>query len=172
MTTSVLQPEEFNLYYKAYLEKVPPFIDLHKNFKFNKINVVTFFSEIDEEKLNYRYEAEKWSIKEVFQHIIDTERIFMYRCLRIARRDTTPLAGFEQNDYVPPSGADQKSIDQLIEEYNATRDQSISIVKSLSEEDLSFIGEASGSKLSARAAAFIVLGHEIWHMDIVKERYL
>ena len=172
MSTSILKPEEYNTYYKGYIEKVPPFIDLHKNFKFNKINVVSFFSEIDEEKLNYRYEPGKWSIKEVLQHIIDTERIFMYRCLRIARRDKTPLAGFEQDDYVPPSGADSKSIDQLMEEYNATRDQSISIVKSLSEEDLEYIGEASGSRLSARAAAFIILGHEIWHMDIIKERYL
>ena len=135
-------------------------------------NVTDFFKSISNDKLTYKYAEDKWTIKEIFQHIIDTENIFMYRCLRIARHDQTPLAGFDQNDYILPSLANKKSIELLLEEYQAVRQNFIVLLKSLSETDLNFVGNANGSNLSARSAAFIILGHELWHTKIIKERYL
>ena len=122
--------------------------------------------------MEYKYAAGKWSIKEVFQHIIDTERVFLYRCFRIARHDKTPLTGFEQDDYIVPSKANSKSIESLLEEYQTVRQNSIVLLKSLSETDLKHLGNASDHMLSARAAAFMTLGHEIHHIEVIKERYL
>ncbi|MEM9869328.1 MAG: DinB family protein, partial [Bacteroidota bacterium] len=98
--------------------------------------------------------------------------IFMYRCFRIARNDKTELAGFNQNEYVEPSGASKKNMEQLLAEFQAVRQSSISLVTSFTNTDLQNVGIANGAAMSARAAAFTVTGHEIWHMDIIKERYL
>lgn len=167
-----IQPEECNSFHLRYLNQLSPNIDLVPAFEKSKSDTYTFYAQLPEEKRTYRYDEGKWSIKEVLQHIIDTERIFMYRCFRIGRRDSTPLAGFEQDDYIIPSGAHSKVYEALLEEFNSTRTYSLSILNSFQKEDLSFIGTASGFPISARAAAFLVLGHEIWHKNIVKERYL
>lgn len=131
-----------------------------------------FINAIPDGKMTYRYQPEKWSIIEVVQHLIDTERIFMYRCFRIARNDNTELAGYEQDDYIIPSEANSKSKEQILEEFTTNRNNSISLLKSLSEKNLVFVGNANGGNVSARAAAFIVLGHDIHHTNIIKERYL
>jgi uncharacterized damage-inducible protein DinB len=172
MTTTELTPEEYHSYYKNYIDMVPKTQTLLAGFNEGKKTMLDFYKAIPEEKLTYRYQPEKWTIKEVFQHIIDTERIFMYRCLRIARNDSTKLSGFEQDDYVVPSEANEKSIEDLLFEYETNRTNSIVLLKGLSEKNLSFIGNASGNSLSARACAFIIIGHEIWHTKVIQERYL
>ena len=172
MTKEDLTSEEYNPYYKVYINMIPKSLDLIEGFEVGFSNIESFFKSIPKEKLEYRYAEDKWTIKEVFQHIIDTERIFMYRCLRVARHDKTALSGFEQNDYIIPSKANSKSIETLLEEYRSTRQYSIVLLKSLSDEDLKCIGYASGNIMSARSAAFSTIGHEIWHMNIIKERYL
>ncbi|MFD0862003.1 DinB family protein [Sungkyunkwania multivorans] len=172
MTTKDLQPNEFHEYYGRYIDKVDDNCPLIEAFENGKANVTDFFGTIPKAKQQFRYATDKWSIKEVFQHLIDTERIFMYRCFRIARNDKTPLAGFDQNVYIAPSAADQKSMYALLAEFEAVRDHSISLLKSLSEDDLASIGNSNGSPMSGRAAAFVIPGHEIWHMDVVKEKYL
>ena len=151
---------------------LPKSLHLIEGFETGFKTVDAFFKAIPKEKLTYRYAEGKWTVKEVFQHIIDTERIFMYRCFRIARHDKTPLAGFDQNDYIVPSNANNKSIERLLEEYQITRQYSILLLKSLSHQDLQSLGNASGYVTSARAAAFSTIGHEIWHINIIKERYL
>ncbi|QMU65227.1 MAG: DUF664 domain-containing protein [Flavobacteriaceae bacterium] len=172
MITSELTPEEFDTYYSKYIDKLGKNIRLRDRFDSGKQKVIDFFKSIPEEKLTYRYQSEKWSIKEILQHLIDTERIFMYRCFRIARKDMTSLAGFDQNSYIEPSGADDKTIDELLNEFIANRNNSIALLQELSDENLAFIGNANGAKISARAAAFTIIGHDIWHMEIIKERYL
>jgi hypothetical protein len=172
MKSTDVQPNEFNPFYGKYIQKVPKTQELKSGFELAKTSIIDFFKSIPEDKLEYRYADGKWTIKEVFQHIIDNERIMMYRCFRIARRDKTALAGYEQDDYIMPSKANQKSIDALIEEYRLVRENSINLLYSLSAQDLEFIGISSGSDMSARATAFITLGHEIWHVDIIKSRYL
>lgn len=167
-----LQPTEYNEYYGRYIDMVSDEIELIKGFENDKKFVIDFFSSIPEEKLEYRYQPEKWTIKEVLQHIIDTERIFMYRFLRIARADKTALMGFEQDDFVLPSEANNKSIDELIHEFTVTRLYTLNLVNSIPEKYLNSMGTASNSPISARACAFILLGHSIWHINIIKERYL
>lgn len=172
MTKQDLTTEEYNPYYKTYIDMIPESLNLIEGFKVGFKYIDAFFKSIPTEKLEYKYADDKWTIKEVFQHIIDTERIFMYRCLRVARHDKTALAGFEQNDYIIPSKANSKSIETLLEEYRTTRQYSLVLLKSLSDEDLKCIGYASGNIMSARSAAFSTIGHEIWHVNIIKERYL
>ncbi|MEO1655428.1 MAG: DinB family protein [Bacteroidota bacterium] len=172
MKLSELQPGEYADYYAQYLAMLDPQIELLSGLEKSKETVGAFFKEIPLDKQGFRYEAGKWSIKEVFQHLIDSERIFMHRCFRIGRLDATPLPGFEQNDYIIPSGADQKSLENLLEEFHTSRDFGIALVKSLSPEALAQKGTASEFPVTARGAAFTVLGHEQWHLKIIRERYL
>ena len=172
MTTQDLNENESNIFYIKYINKVPKTISLIDGFDAGLNNVLRFFQSIPADKLEYKYAEDKWTIKEIFQHIIDTERIFMYRCFRIARHDKTPLMSFEQDDYIEPSQANSKSIASLLQEYAMVRKNSILLLNSLSDDDLKYIGSASGNITSARSAAFSTIGHEIWHMDIIKERYL
>ncbi len=172
MKITDLHPKEYNDYYGRYINMVPRTENLIDAYTKGGKQVVEFFRSIPEKKLHYRYAEDKWTCKEILQHLIDTERIFLYRCLRIARNDQTPLAGFDQNTYIVPSGANEKSMDELIAEFEINRMNSIQLLSSLSAQNLSCIGNASGSDLSARAAAFIIPGHDQWHSTIIKERYL
>jgi DinB superfamily len=172
MQVSDLQPEEFSPNNGRYVSMLPKDLELIKSFKDDFNAISDLFQSITLEKLDYRYAEGKWSLKEVFQHIIDTERIFIYRCFRIARHDKTPLPGFEQDDYVLPSQADKKSLGDLIEEFKAVRQNSIVLLRSLNENDLKFIGIVNGNPISARAAAFNIIGHNLWHVNIINERYL
>ena len=172
MKISDLSASEYNPYYKTYIDKVSSSGTLEGNLIRGGEQIVEFFRGIPIDSLEFRYAEGKWTIKEVFQHIIDTERVFAHRCFRIARHDSTPLAGFEQDDYIIPSKANLKPINDLLEEYQAVRKNTTMLIKSLSNEDLEFIGSANGGNLSARAAIFIILGHEIHHVNVVRERYL
>ncbi|WP_405207370.1 DinB family protein [Aquimarina sp. LLG6339-5] len=172
MNSTGLSSKEYDEYYGRYIDKSSPEQDLREGFEIGKDDVIDFFRSIPQEKQEYRYDINKWSIKEVLQHLIDTERIFIYRCFRIARNDKTSLAGFDQNIYIDPSGANQKSMNELIGEFEIVRKNSISFLNSINDDQLMYIGNANGGKMSARAAAFTIIGHEIWHIDIIKERYL
>ncbi|APZ47906.1 hypothetical protein BW723_17100 [Polaribacter reichenbachii] len=167
-----LKLEEFEIYFKRYLDKLNNETELLQGFIDGKSATTSFFKSISKDKLEFRYQPEKWSIKEILQHLIDTERIFMYRCFRIARRDTTALAGYDQEIYNHPSKANKKSLENLLNEFNINRNNSIALLQSLSDDDLCFTGKASGGKMSARAAAFIIIGHDIWHTDVIKNKYL
>jgi hypothetical protein len=167
-----LSSAECESFHLRYLDQLSPDTELLKGFIQSKDAVHSFFAQIPEEKHNYKYAENKWTIKEVLQHIIDTERVFMYRCLRLARQDATPIEGFEQDDFITPSHAQDKEYKDLLWEFLITRDYSISLLESFRNEDLTFIGTASGYPISGRAVAFLVLGHEIWHLNIINERYL
>ncbi len=169
---SELSESEYDPYYGRYIGKLPATTELIDHFNAGRDHVVEFFRKIPENKHLFRYQEGKWTIKEILQHLIDTERVFIYRCFRIARRDTTLLAGFNQEIYIPTSGANDKEFNSLMDEFMYTRAQSISILESLSGEDLKFLGNANQGKMSARAAAFVIIGHEIWHMEIIREKYL
>ena len=172
MKVTDLNTTDYYDYYELYLSRVPKDLDLIDGYQKGREHVMNFFSSIPADRWTYSYGEGKWSIAEVVQHIIDTERIFIHRCFRIARGEQQNITGFDQDDYVPSSGADHKGKEALMEEYATTRDFSISILKSLSNEDLNRMGKASGHSLKAAAGAFIVLGHEIWHNHIIEDRYL
>lgn len=134
--------------------------------------MASFFRSIPPEKENYRYAEGKWTPKDILLHLIDAERIFAYRALRIARNDKTALPGFEENDYVIEANAEERSMESLLEEYFDVRKATISLFLSFSADALKRLGEASGFSVSVRAIGYIILGHEKHHANVIIERYL
>lgn len=171
MTAKELRPNEYNPYYQTYINKVGD-LELLEGLDSNLEIVLTFFRTIPDDKLEFRYAEGKWNIKEILQHIMDTERIFAYRALRIARQDKTPLPGFDQDDYVLPSKASARNFQSLLHEFVSVRIATLELFKSFDDEMLLATGTASNSSLSARAAGFIIIGHENHHIEVIKERYL
>jgi len=131
-----------------------------------------FLLDIDPKKHNYRYAEGKWSIKEVIQHLIDTERIMGYRALRIARGDKTPLAGFEQDDYAAMANVDSHLFDQMTDEWESLRESNFYMFSRFSDEELARTGTASGFTVSVRALGAIILGQELHHINGLKDGYL
>jgi hypothetical protein len=124
------------------------------------------------EQGDHRYAPGKWSLKEVLGHINDTERIMAYRALRIARGDRTPLPGFEQDGYIPNSPAAHMSLADLAEEFGAIRRATLTLFRALDDAAWQRRGTASENEVTVRALAYIIAGHELHHMKIVRERYL
>jgi hypothetical protein len=127
---------------------------------------------LTDEQGDYRYAPDKWSIKEMLGHIIDTERVFSYRALCFARNDHTPLASFEQDDYVRYGDSADRRLSDLIEEFICVRRATVWLFRSLSAEAWLRRGIASGNPASVRAIAYIIAGHELHHRAILKEKYL
>jgi len=124
------------------------------------------------EKLSYRYAKNKWTIKEILVHILDDERIYAYRALRFARNDKTELPGFEQDDYALYSRANERDIENILEEYEAVRDSTIALFNGLPEDSFLRVGTANNNKVTVRALAYHIAGHELHHINIIKEKYL
>lgn len=171
MFRNELNSDEYNSYYQPYIDKVED-IELLDALKHNQKTVISFIKSIAEDRLCYRYADGKWSIKEIVLHLIDTERIFAYRALRIARNDKTEMSGFDQDFFVSHSYADNRSIHDLLSEYESVRMATISLFANFDDKTLSEKGIANNSSLSVRAAAFIIAGHEKHHLQIIEERYL
>lgn len=171
MIIQLLNSNEYNSYYESYIEKTTD-KDIIVGLKQNLGTIVKFYKEIPEVKHNYAYAEGKWTIKDILLHLIDTERVFTYRALRIARQDITPLAGFEQDGYVFAAKANKRTFTSLLEEYESVRLATVSLFDSFSVEDLLRVGEASGFSVSVRALGYMITGHENHHTKIIKERYL
>ncbi len=172
MKRSELKTEEYNPYYYQYIQLVPDEWDIVKGLEKSMTQVLDFFNTLTEEQGNFKYAEGKWSIKEVLQHIIDNERVFSYRALRFSRKDKEALPGYDQDNYVPMSKTDRLILADVILDYKNVRMASISLFKSMDEDMLQHIGNANGSPMSARVAAYILIGHEIHHVKVIQERYL
>lgn len=120
---------------------------------------------------NFRYAPGKWTVKDVIGHLSDAERIFAYRALRIARADETPLAGFEQDDYVRTGGFGERTLADLAEEFSAVRAASLALFRSLTDAAWLRRGTASNNGITVRALAYIAAGHELHHRRVLEERY-
>lgn len=135
-------------------------------------DAITFFQSITEEQSEIKYAADKWTIKEVLQHLIDAERIFTYRALAIARRDKQTLPGFDENTYADYSHANDQSWLSLVQEFKAVRNATIELAKSFNNEDLQQSGSVSTYTISVLALLYMTIGHAVHHVKIIKERYL
>jgi uncharacterized damage-inducible protein DinB len=165
------EPSEYAAYYGKYIALVPDG-DLAVILN-RQINATAeLLSSLSEQQSNYAYAPGKWSIKEVLGHVMDTERIFAYRALRIARNDKTPLPGYEQDDYVATAKFNGRSLPGLLEEFAAVRKASIELFKHFSDEEWQRRGTANQNEITARSLGYIVAGHELHHMDVVRTRYL
>lgn len=131
-----------------------------------------FILSLPEEKLAFRYAEGKWTIKEILVHLIDDERIYAYRALRFARNDQTELPGFEQDDYAAYSGANERDVRHILQEFATVRRATLSLFEGLPPEAFVRAGTADGKIMSVRAAAYHIAGHELCHLNIIRERYL
>jgi len=168
---SLLTLGEYNPYYGVFIDQAEN-ANILTGLQQSKQKFIDFVNTISDEKLTYAYAEGKWTIAEVLQHIIDTERIFSYRALRFARNDKSPLIGFDQDEYVPNSNANNYSRQELIEDFEAARNNSIGLFKSFTQNMLTEIGEASGSPMSVRAIGYVLSGHQKHHLHVIKDRYL
>jgi uncharacterized damage-inducible protein DinB len=138
-------------------------------------NLQTFKEQVGslpKEKLSTPCAEGEWTIKEIVLHVIDTERIFAYRALRFARNDATELAGFDQDSYAAYSGANARSIEDLLEELMAVRMATMALFNSFGDEIWEKSGVSSGHNLSVRSALYQIAGHELHHINSIKENYL
>ncbi len=175
MTTSTLAIErpkagEYNTYYDRYISLIPGseiLNTLEKEWP-KTVALLAGRSEADGE---LHYAPGKWTVKQAFGHLIDTERIMSYRALRIARNDRTPIEGFEQDDYVRDGPYSALRLADLIEEFKSVRAATLSLFRNLRAGDWTRRGVANQNEISVRALAYIIAGHELHHRHILEERY-
>jgi uncharacterized damage-inducible protein DinB len=172
MTVKDLTKDEYLNYFKGYILNVPVHLNILEALSNSHKEVLFFLESIPEAQMHYRYAEGKWDIREIINHLIDSERIFNYRALRIARKDKTPLSGFEEDNYVSHSNASSRSKASLLAEYTSVRQASILLFSSFTEDMLKEVSIAGSGNVSCRALGFLISGHELHHMTIIKERYL
>lgn len=165
------QPGEFLPYQKVYIDavgnaEVPAILAELRD------STYAFFTAIPEEKASYAYAPGKWTIKETVGHMIDTERIFAYRLLCFARGEQQGQPGFEQDDYVLNSHANDRTLQDLADEFRTVRESSIYLLRNLKKEEESIIRTAANNPISVRSLAYMIPGHELHHLRLLKERYL
>lgn len=165
------EPSEYPPFYQGYISLVEG-ADILAALDDNTEKGLAIYRSISESEALQRYAPEKWTIKEVLGHITDTERVFSYRGLRVARGDQTPLPGFDENLFVKGANFNDFDWPALIEQFELVRKSSIALFKSLAEEAWDRRGNANGKEVSVRAIAWMVAGHELHHRRIVLERYL
>lgn len=170
MILSKPEAKEYGEYYAGYIKLVEaddPIWQMKKNFA----DTIHFLEDLPVDRWNYRYEKGKWNLKEMLAHIMDTERIMSNRALCIARGEKQSLAGFDHKAYAENSYANQRSILSLFSEYKALRPSTLELFKSIEDQPLQYTGIANDYPFSPRAIAFILAGHELHHMQVLKTRY-
>lgn len=155
-----------------YIGLLPDDGQVVKHLQDNLTTMIEFIRSFPAEKLTYRWAEGEWTIKEILGHIVDDERIYCYRALRFARNDTTELSGFEQDDYVIYSGANERDLEEILAEYRAVRQATITFFNSLEDKALTRAGVANGHLMSVRAAAYHIAGHELHHLHSIRQNYL
>lgn len=163
------EQDEYAEYYGKYISLVDgdvlPMLDTQPS------ELRAMFAGLPEEKGTYKYADDKWTLKEVLSHVIDCERIFGYRILRISRGDKTPIEGFEQDGYIENSNANNRAFQELLDEFDLQRHANVLLVRNLSDEAAKRLGTASDYTVSVRALVYMLGGHVRHHVNILKERY-
>ena len=158
-------------FYHGYISKVPE-NDLMIGLKNGTAASFEIINSIPTGKYDYRYAEDKWSIKEVIQHIIDAERVFTYRALRFARKDDAPLPGFNENTFAANAKVDKRTWEDIVEEFATVRKSTEILFASFDDEQLNAEGFASGRPVYVLGIGYICAGHANHHCGIIKERYL
>ncbi len=164
-------PGDYAPFYEAYVAAVHT-EDIVMYLAAQKEELMAFLRDIKWETWELAYEQDKWTLAQVVLHMIDAERIFAYRALRIARGDTTPMPGFEQDDYVPKSAALTRTPASIVDEFAAVREATIHLFKNFTEDMWERRGTAADAEVSVLALAYIIGGHAEHHLRVIKERYM
>lgn len=163
---------EYPIYAGMYTKLVNKDGSLIEQLKSSLERTKALINSLSKEELDYRYEKNKWSIKEVLVHIIDDERIYGYRALSFARNDKTNLPGFEQDDYNNNSDTSERTIENIIDEYESLRLSTIALFNGFSDKALKRLGIANGNQASVRALGYHILGHDLHHIKAIENLYL
>ncbi len=163
--------ESYPEYYRPYIQKVPKGEPLAILKVVQKESLATLVM-VSEDKAMHRYAEGKWSIKDIVQHLIDTERIFCFRALAFARGDKTNISGYDHDAYVVKAKADQRSMKSLLEEWKRVRSSTIDLFESFDAEMLKRKGIANEVEFAVEQFISIIIGHEMHHIQIIEQRYL
>lgn len=174
MTLTLTPPttEEYAPFYSDYIQRAVKKDNIITALPQQIDDIKSVIGYLSDEHARFKFGPEEWSIKEVIGHLIDGERVFSYRLLRISRNDQTPLPGFEQEDYVREAGFDNFALSDLIGEFEFLRRANILAIKNMSDEATCRFGIASGASISARALIYMLVGHVEHHMASLHENYL
>lgn len=164
-------PGEYAPHFEQYIHLVKE-DDVDAIIQSESARIATFYNALPNDKADYAYSSGKWTIKEVLQHVIDAERVFSYRLLRIARNDKTSLPGFDENAFAVNANTGSRTLQSLKDEFNAVRQSSEYLLKSLNNTQLQYKGTSSGYPTTANTFVFVMYGHLLHHMRILQERYL
>jgi DinB family protein len=172
MTTAIQRPDdtEYSPYFARYVNRVPEG-DIVAQLRENSATLGATLAALDDARGAHRPEPGKWSIREMIGHLIDAERVFVYRALHIARGDTAPLSSFDQDEYAAAAGSDARPLSDLREELRTLRESTIRFFASLPDDAWTRAGVAGGNNLSVRAIAHIIVGHTKHHLQVLAERY-
>lgn len=162
---------EFQKYIQRYLDLIPSENWLEE-LKKSSEKTVSLYSYLTEEQSNFAYAEGKWSLKIVLQHLIDAERIFVYRALRFSRNDRTELPGWDEEEYAKHYFSKEKSLKNLIEEFEHLRKSTVLFFENINPKTLSQKGIANHNEISVETIGKLIVGHNIHHLNIIKERYL
>jgi len=168
------QPGEYPPYADMYIRLLPDDGLILDHLSTQVARTRSFISSIPPTRLLHRYAPDKWSIKDILVHIVDDERIFSYRALRFARNEQRNLIGFDQDEYARYAEADKRSAEAIFDEYDAVRQATIALFANLPEDSLGRLGHGTGTANDAtvRALAYHIAGHELHHLNVIRERYL
>jgi len=165
------EPGEYPSYSQTYIDTVQGG-DILKAFSEQLETTVNLLAKVDDQVAGtFAYAPGKWTIKQILGHIIDAERIFAYRALRISRNDSTPLPGFEQDDYVSFAGSNECSLASLLDEFKVVRHSTIALFRNIPQDAWLRKGTANNHDVTVRAIAFQIAGHEAHHAKILREKY-
>ena len=172
-TMNLVRPDatEYAPFYARYVAGVPE-QDVVATLRDSGREIVAALAAIPESRGGFRYAPEKWTVRDVIGHMIDAERIFGYRALRLARGDATPLPGFEENDYARAAAADARTLADLTDELGVVREGTVRLFASFPDDAWTRRGVVNGRDVSVRALAYITAGHARHHFDVLRERYL
>lgn len=166
------KPSEYPTFYQTYLDALPkrgqPRTLLKQTFR----ETHRILAALTEAQANFAYEPGKWTIKEMVLHMIDTERVFAYRTLSFMRGDRAPLPGFNQDQWMEDIRVQDRSMASLLKEWKAVRDNTLFLLEQCTDEQAQFVGVASNWRVSVRAYFYIIPGHHLHHLSVLRSRYL
>lgn len=155
-----------------YMDLTSKWSNLGTALEENKNDSLAFFRSIPKERSEFRYQPEKWSVNEVILHLVEAERVFQYRAFRFSRKDETALSGFDEDWYAKNNNASARTLESVIEEFEAVRNSTILLFKGMDSEMLDFVGHANNAPVSPRSLGWMTIGHVSHHCQVLRERYL
>lgn len=174
MKKNIEKPKQgtYPVYFEKYYSHLPEQANLFDLMVQSNMDTIDVITSIDGDTIEFRYEEGKWSIPEIVQHLMDSERVFAYRALRIARGDKSENPGYDENAFAASAGAAQRNIHDMAREFSLLRASTIELFKSFSDEALQQLGNANGYSVTPAALAYAIVAHEMHHMKVIDQLYL